>query len=514
MAKKKKNKYTSIGGQALMEGIMMRGPEKCVMACRRADGSIYLETVPLKKKTIWQKIPIVRGVFNFIDSMMSGSKTLMRSAEIAIEDEDAAEAARAAAAAKEDTRPLIDQLKDFFPDAAAEPEYVVDNGENFTDCDEYKVISPEDAAKLIEGDDDDFDLEEMRAEEEEIIANIRETAAEIEKTAAEAVETMRAKTDAIRAETEAIYAEIEAIDAEDEAMRAEIDAKKAELDAESAEEIGETTEEAAEEIGETAEEAAEAAIPTAKATPVEMLNPAQPEKISPKSKKDKKAEKQSDGLGEGFTFMSVLLGVALAMLLFVFLPTWCYSGILLIPGAAEIFEPNGEATVWKSVIEGVVKIIIFLVYILLCSTLKEIRRVFQYHGAEHKCIFCYEAGLDLTVENVKKFKRFHPRCGTSFIILMVLVGVIAGICISWFLPQFDSFWIRPLIKIAILPLVMGVGYELLKLCGKHDNIITKLICAPGLWMQRITTREPDDGQIECAIAALKPVIPENGEDLA
>ena len=248
-----------------------------------------------------------------------------------------------------------------------------------------------------------------------------------------------------------------------------------------------------------------------------MLNPVEPEKIVPKNKKDKSAkkdEKKSDGLGEGFTFMSVLLGVALAMLLFVFLPTWCYSGILLIPGAAEIFEPNGEATIWKSVIEGVVKIVIFLVYILLCSTLREIRRVFEYHGAEHKCIFCYEAGLELTVENVKKFKRFHPRCGTSFIILMVLVGVIAGICISWFLPQFDSFWIRPLIKIAILPLVMGVGYELLKLCGKHDNLITRLICAPGLWMQRITTREPDDGQIECAIAALKPVIPENGEDMA
>ena len=306
MAKKKKNKYTSIGGQALMEGIMMRGPGKCVMACRRADGSIYLENVPLKKKTIWQKIPIVRGVFNFIDSMVSGSKTLMRSAEIAIEDEEAAERAAAEAAAKAEV------------------------SDSLGSAEETSVIT-----------------EESAEETADIAEAVDETA---EENVEEAVEEI----------------------------------------AETAETVSEESAEIAEEIAETAEEISESAA-SAAVTPVEMLNPIEPEKIVPKNKKDKSAkkeEKQSDGLGEGFTFMSVLLGVALAMLLFVFLPTWSYSGILLIPGAAEIFEPNGEATVWKSVIEGVVKIIIFLVYILLCSTLKEIRRVFEYHGAEHKCIFC------------------------------------------------------------------------------------------------------------------------------
>ena len=119
------------------------------------------------------------------------------------------------------------------------------------------------------------------------------------------------------------------------------------------------------------------------------------------------------------------------------------------------------------------------------------------------------------MENVRKYKRFHPRCGTSFIILMLLVGIAAGIAITALLPaQYDNnMWIRPLIKVALIPAIMGVGYELLKFAGKHDNIITRIISAPGLWMQRISTREPDDEQIECAIAALKPVIPEDGADM-
>lgn len=149
---------------------------------------------------------------------------------------------------------------------------------------------------------------------------------------------------------------------------------------------------------------------------------------------------------------------------------------------------------------------VFVGYMALVSRMKEIRRTFEYHGAEHKTIFCYEKGLPLTVENVRAQKRFHPRCGTSFLILMLIVSILVFSVVTW-----DSVAIRTLLKVAMLPLVMGVGYELLKLCGRYDNWLTRIIAWPGLKLQHLTTREPDDQQIEIAIAALEPVIPENRE---
>ena len=149
---------------------------------------------------------------------------------------------------------------------------------------------------------------------------------------------------------------------------------------------------------------------------------------------------------------------------------------------------------------------IFVAYLALVSQLKDIKRVFQYHGAEHKTIFCYEHGSELTVENVRVQRRFHPRCGTSFLILMLLVGIL----ISMFIHVSNPF-LRTLIKLLTFPLVAGVGYELIKLAGRKDNLLTRIISAPGMWLQRITTREPDDGMIECAIAAMKAVIPDDPE---
>ena len=157
------------------------------------------------------------------------------------------------------------------------------------------------------------------------------------------------------------------------------------------------------------------------------------------------------------------------------------------------------------------KIALFLIYIVVCSQMSDMKRVFMYHGAEHKTIFCYENELELTVENVRRQRRFHPRCGTSFMILMLLVGIIIGLFIP--VAPFGIGFLRPVIKILLLPLSCGVGYELIKLCGKHDNNLTRIIAAPGLWAQRITTKEPDDKMIEVAIKAMKSVIPENGEDL-
>lgn len=208
----------------------------------------------------------------------------------------------------------------------------------------------------------------------------------------------------------------------------------------------------------------------------------------------------------GDKFMSALMvlatvvGVAVAILLFFVLPTWICN-LLSIP-----FPAVGSGWL-RAVIEGVMRIGIFLGYIVLCSQMKDMRRVFEYHGAEHKTIFCYENEEELTVENVRKHSRFHPRCGTSFMILMLLVGIVIG----FFIP-FTNPFLRTAVKLLCLPIAVAVGFELIKLCGKYDNIVTRAIAAPGLWMQRITTKEPEDGMIEVAIEALKAVVPENGED--
>lgn len=310
--KKNKPKYTSIGGQALIEGIMMRGPEKTVIAVRTPAGDITVEdvkaTAPGKRPWIF-KIPLLRGVYSFIESMTLGSKTLMRSAEIAGEVEE-----------EEELTPFEQKLNDIFGD------------------------------KLF---------------------NIIMT-------------------------------------------------------------------------------------------------------------------------------LAMVLGFGLAILLFFYLPSLLYSGLALL-------VPALKGSIWmRSVFEGVVKILIFVLYIFVCTRMKDMHRVFEYHGAEHKTIFCYEAKQELTVENVKKFKRFHPRCGTSFLIIMLLLGIVLGMCI-----RVDVVWLRTIIRLACLPLVMGVGYEIIRFCGKHDNWLTKLLSAPGMWMQHITTFEPSDDQIECAIEAIKAVIPEN-----
>lgn len=196
-----------------------------------------------------------------------------------------------------------------------------------------------------------------------------------------------------------------------------------------------------------------------------------------------------------------VLGVALALLLFFVLPTWIFN---LMAGAAPVLSTT---IAYRSVIEGIMRIAIFLVYIILCARMKEIHRVFEYHGAEHKTIFCYENEEELTVENVRRHSRFHPRCGTSFMIIMLLLGIIVG----FFIP-FTNPFLRSAVKILCVPVIVSVGFELIKLCGKYDTVLTRAVSAPGMWMQRITTKEPQDEMIEVAIEALKAVIPENGED--
>ncbi len=218
---------------------------------------------------------------------------------------------------------------------------------------------------------------------------------------------------------------------------------------------------------------------------------------------DEEEKESSKGLMAVVGVIAAILGVALSVGLFIFLPTFLYDLIAkLIPFLrGQIFL--------KSLFEGLLKIAILVAYMALVSRMKEIKRTFQYHGAEHKTIFCYEAGLDLTVENVRKMGRFHPRCGTSFLIVMVIVGIFIGLLIPAGLPSL----VRTAIKLLLLPVTMGLGYEFIKFAGKHDNAFTKILSAPGLWMQRITVLEPTDDMIECAIAAVNEVIPEDGSDL-
>ncbi len=161
----------------------------------------------------------------------------------------------------------------------------------------------------------------------------------------------------------------------------------------------------------------------------------------------------------------------------------------------------------RTVFEGLIKITLLVGYMWLISNMKDIHRTFQYHGAEHKTIFCYENGLELTVENVRKQVRFHPRCGTSFIFLVVLLSIAIGMFLPW-----SNLWLRFGFQLLMLPVEASIGYELIKLAGRYDNIFTRIISAPGLWLQRITTKEPDDSQIEVAIAALKPCIPKDSAD--
>lgn len=192
--------------------------------------------------------------------------------------------------------------------------------------------------------------------------------------------------------------------------------------------------------------------------------------------------------------IAAVLAGFLSIALFVLLPT-------VITGLIARILPIGG---FKALIEGILKIAIFLCYLMLVSRMKDIRRVFMYHGAEHKTIFCFEAGEELTVENVRKMGRFHPRCGTSFLFITVLISILVFSFVPW-----GSTAMRVLYKLLCLPLIMGLSYECIRFAGRHDGILSRIMSAPGLWVQRMTVFEPDDDMIEVAITAMKAVIPED-----
>lgn len=220
------------------------------------------------------------------------------------------------------------------------------------------------------------------------------------------------------------------------------------------------------------------------------------------SKLDKWLEdKLGDKIKDVVIYFSVILSIIFSVGLFFMLPNF----IAELLAHYTRLEVEG---VTRTLIEGVIRMAIFLSYVLLVSQMNDIKRVFMYHGAEHKTITTYEKGLELTVENARNNSRLHPRCGTSFLIFVMIISIIVFLII----PTNITWYQRALFKILLLPVVAGISYEIIKFAGRHDNAFTRIISKPGMWLQYITTREPDDSQLEVAISAMKAVLTENKED--
>ena len=199
-------------------------------------------------------------------------------------------------------------------------------------------------------------------------------------------------------------------------------------------------------------------------------------------------------------WVSVILSLGMSIALFLLLPTFI----------AGLFHAQTPAL--HNLIEGVVKILVLLAYLILCSKQKDIKRVFSYHGAEHKTIFCYETGLPLTVENARIQPRHHPRCGTSFLFVVIIVSILVSSIVFPYI-NWQNLWVRIGVKLLLLIPVVGVTYEFNRFVGRHDNMVTRVLSAPGMWLQNFTTNEPDDSMLEVAIEALKLVLPdEEGSD--
>ena len=410
-------KYTSIGGQALIEGIMMKSPEKTALAVRMPDKSIditYLNGKGIRERYKILRVPIIRGVAGFVESMIQGYKAMMLSADKSgftdLEEEDGR---KGKAETVKETAEIADE-PETGNTSVQQAETEQKAGEN---CDKQES-NPSGAQKdaceqkaVIEIESENLDKQELNP------SGVQQNSFEQKAPFAGDQKTGDQKTG------------------------------------------------------------------------------------DQKTGDQKSGEKKNNALMSIIMVIATVLGVALAVILFMLLPRLAVSGLRFITGTD--FSP-----VVRSSIEQLLKLAIFVAYVWAVSYMKDIKRVFMYHGAEHKTIFCYEKGLPLTVENVRVQRRFHPRCGTSFMILMILISIVFSTLVQIIFPAvYNAAWLWVVIKILLIPLVCGAGFEVLKICGKYDNLATRIISAPGLWLQRITTKEPDDGMIEVAIAALKACEP-------
>jgi len=408
----KKIHRTMIGGQAVIEGVMMRGVDKTALAVRKPDGDISLEVWNTSRhdRNSILRLPIIRGVINFVEMLVFGYKTISKSAEIA-----------ELAPAEGNPGKLSDTSSSVPEAASAESKSVVEGTTA-----EGNLGQPSETASSVP--------EAAPAEGKSVV----------EGTTAEGNPGKPSET--------------------------------------------------ASSVPEAAPAEGKADGTTAEGKPAEGTNTEEnPEKSSDTDKNESGGDK---GMSVA-TALSMIAGLVIAILLFAVLPT-------LIIGKTDRFVHWGSMS---TIAEGVIKIAIFIGYLALIARMKDIQRVYQYHGAEHKTIYCYEHGDELTPENARKYTRFHPRCGTSFLLIVLIISIIVFSFVTW-----KTLWLRILLKLLLLPLVVGISYEIIKFAGRHDNSVMRFLLAPGLWLQRLTTREPDDSQLEVAIKALKAVIPDNPED--
>ena len=375
-------RYSGIGGQAVMEGVMMRNGDTYAVAVRKPDQEIAVDVKKYKgpeKESVWRKIPIIRGVISFVDSLVLGMSTLMYSAT-------------------------------FFED-----------------------------------------------EEEE-----------------EPQETRREQRKREKAEDEA-------------ALKKKSSAAGGKADAGVSGGNGEKEEAAGREAcGEKTSEKNEESTDLPENGPEEEIHASDTLTPEEKEKKEKKEERQEKAFMTGTVTLSIVLAVAIFMVL----PY--YLSVLL--------QKVVSSQLVVSIFEGVMRLVIFILYIVLISQMKDIQRVFMYHGAEHKCINCIEHGLELNVENVRKSSREHKRCGTSFLLYVIIISIIVFLFI-----RMDSRVMRLVVRLLLIPVIAGISYEFIRLAGRSDNRVVNALSKPGLLMQRLTTKEPDDGMIEVGIASVEAV---------
>ena len=204
-------------------------------------------------------------------------------------------------------------------------------------------------------------------------------------------------------------------------------------------------------------------------------------------------KKKDSGLSQGAIYLSVVLALAICIGLFVLLPTFVLS---------LVKKAGVESVLLLNLLEGVLRILLFVGYVAACSLMPDIKRTFEYHGAEHKTIHCYENGLELTPENAQTFYTLHPRCGTSFMVFVMVISLLIFSLFGW-----PNLWLRVLSRLLLIPVVAGLSYELLQFTGRHNNGFVKAVSIPGIMLQKVTTREPSLDQLEVAIAAMKAVLP-------
>ncbi len=423
-------KMTSIGGQALMEGLMMIGPQTMAMAVRLPDGQIHVESAPIGKSSQAAKIPFVRGSVKIFHQMVTGTRYLLRSAQF-IEEDTTPPGTK--------TEPAIE------PNAAlltSQPGVPDDSSEDGSSIQQTTMEYAEESTIST-----DFTIESAASTD----------LTEDSTASADLTEDSAALTD---------MTEMEQDDFQNPVLPEKEPAKNSRKDKDE------------------------------------------------KGKEKKEKKEKEPGRIEQFLmkhtdvllYFSAIFGILISVGLFILLPN-------LLTNLTIGFWVDKNASMTNSIIyslfEGVLRIAIFIGYLALASNLKDIRRVWMYHGAEHKTISCYESKMPLTVENVRKFSKHHPRCGTAFMFIILILSII----VFSFIPKFNII-LDLLTRLACVPLLAGLSYEVIHWSAKHDNMLTRALSWPGLMLQRLTTKEPDDSMLEVAIAAMVPVIPagERGDE--